>query len=211
MDIFFRDFQSAHLSRRGPLLATTLKPIAPAEDLTRLRRFFNSPTSFTIQGDLRSGLLAHSNTEVRFSKAEGNGWVDIYVAYWKAVGEILAIEDGIKSDWTVVYEVWREVTNALIKGYTSANFESWTIPCLYVVGKYLRVFAIKADQQAKRRQAIMFNGGMQEDVTGDSGKDEKLEDAARVINRIFTLCISDRYVIDIKHKLLQYQIFPALY
>jgi hypothetical protein len=64
----------------------------------------------------------------------------------------------------------------------------------------LRIFAIKADDQARSGGAVTFHAGFQDDVVGDFGKNEKLEDAARVINRIFTLCISDRYVVS-SHRL----------
>ena len=66
---------------------------------------------------------------------------------------------------------------------------------LYITGKHLRVFAIKADESAQAigEDGAFSNGGLQEDIAGGS-KNEKLEDAARVINRMFTLCISDRYV-----------------
>lgn len=193
MDSVFRDFRRAHLDRSGPLLATTITPIAPPEDLNRLRRIFSVSNAFTIQQEIRSGLLAHTNTELRFSKPEGNAWVDVYVAYWKAVGEIIALEENLKSGWVGVYEAWKEVTNAVIRGYSNGGFESWTIPCLYVTGRFLRIFAIKADGQLRERNGGEFNAGMQDDIAGELGKNEKLEDAARIINRIFTLCISDRY------------------
>lgn len=62
----------------------------------------------------------------------------------------------------------------------------------------MRVFAIKADEE----QAIKVGSGevkVEGDALGDDimagfEKNERLEDAARVINRVFTLCISDRYV-----------------
>jgi len=195
MDTVFRDFQRAHMDRSGPLLATTIRPIAPPEDPNRLRRIFSVSNAFAIQQDIRSGLLAHTNTELRFSKPEGNAWVDVFVAYWKAVGEIIALEENLKFGWIGVYEAWKEVTNSVIRGYSNAGFESWTIPCLYVTGRFLRSFAIKADEQLRERNGGGFNAGMQDDIAGEVGKNENLEDAARIINRIFTLCISDRYAV----------------
>lgn len=200
METVFRDFKQAQLIGSGPLLSTTITPIAPPGDPDRLKTFYRGSNSLSIASDIRYGLLAHANTDVRFSKAEGTAWVDLYVAYWKAVGEILATEESSsKADWTKVYEAWKEVANALIKGYSGAAFPSWTVPCLYVAGRYLRIFAIKADDQARAKGAVTFNAGFQDDVVGDFGKNEKLEDAARVINRIFTLCISDRYVVKTMH------------
>lgn len=84
------------------------------------------------------------------------------------------------------------MTNALIRGYSNFGFESWTVPCLYVTGRYLRVFAIKADEESGNTADM--SASFQDDLVSDSGKNEKLEDAARVLNRIFTLCLSDRLV-----------------
>jgi len=197
MEMVFRDFKQAQLMGSGPLLSTTITPIAPPADPDRLNTFYRGSNSFSIQSDIRYGILHHANTDVRFSKTEGTAWVEVYVAYWKAVGELLATEETTsKADWTKVYEAWKEVANALIRGYSSAGFPSWTVPCLYIAGRYLRIFAIKADDQARVKGAVTFNAGFHDDVVGDFGKNEKLEDAARVINRIFTLCISDRYVVN---------------
>lgn len=192
MDILFRDFERAQIDGAGLLLSTTLTPIAPHEDPWRLQRFYNASNPVSIMSDLRTGLIAHSNTEARFPKGEGNAWVDVYAAYWRAVGEITAIEDGIKSDWTLVYEAWKEVANAIIKGYSGSWFSAWTVPCLYVAGRFLRIFAIKADDYVREAKPMAFDAEMQDDIGGDVGGNHKLEDAARVINRIFTLCISDR-------------------
>jgi hypothetical protein len=192
MEEIFRNFQQAHLVRSGVLLATTITPVAPSNDPHRLRRFYSDANATTIQHELRAGLLAHVHTDLRFSKPEGNAWVDVYVAFWRAIGEILAAGESGDRGWIGVYESWKELTNALLRGYSNANFESWTIPCLYVTGRYLRIFAIKADESSKEKSLGDFGGGLQDDIVGN-GKNEKLEDAARVINRIFTLCISDRY------------------
>ena len=195
MEYVFKDFQEAHLIRSGPLLSTTLTPLAPAHAPNRLRDFYRSSNSSSIQHDIRIGLVSHANTELRFTKTEGNTWVELYVAYWKALEDILAAEDTPKPSWGRVYESWKEVTNVMIRGYSTAGFESWSIPCLYVAARYLRVFAIKADESAQSKGIAGISTVMQDDIAGDWGKNEKLEDAARVINRIFTLCISDRYVV----------------
>jgi hypothetical protein len=85
------------------------------------------------------------------------------------------------------------MTLALIRGYQSFSFEAWTIPCLYVAGKHLRVFAIKADNER--------NSGIGNEVTGTTFQDDfdpelehnqQLEDCARLLNKIFNLCLSDR-------------------
>ena len=194
MEVLFRDFEQAQLIGLGPLLATTITPIAPPDDPHRLQYFFRAANSFSIQSVIRDGISLHATSEIRFLKPERNAWVDVYVAYWKAIGEIIA-GDTAKADWSKVYEAWKEVANVIIKGYASAGFQAWTVPCLYVAGRYLRIFAIKADEGVRGTGTVNFKAGFQDDITGESGKNEKLEDAARVINRMFTLCISDRYVV----------------
>ncbi|KAI4281218.1 MAG: hypothetical protein L6R35_005697, partial [Caloplaca aegaea] len=196
MDTIFQTFHQAQYQGSGPDLATTLTPIAPPHDPTLLRRFHKSSNVFSIHKDIESYIRI---PQCHLSKAESTAWIDIYVAYWKAIGEILRAETGHhRDDWAIkVYEAWKEVTNLLIRGYSHAGFGAWTMPCLYTVSKYLRVFAIKADEE----QAVKVGSGevkMESDALGDDimagfEKNERLEDAARVINRIFTLCISDRY------------------
>ena len=200
MEKILKDFKEAHTIGSGPLLATTLSPIAPPNDPDLLRAIYQSSDSANISSSLRTHLLAHTHTALRFSKAEGNAWVDIYTAYWKAAGEISYAEEDPNPKWSKVYEAWKEVANTVIKGYSN-GFQAWTLPCLYVAGKHLRVFAIKADEMTSRNPgANQSNGGFGDDFVGEFDRNKTLEDAARVINRMFTLCISDRYV-DLNAKL----------
>ncbi|KAL8806135.1 MAG: hypothetical protein Q9182_001536 [Xanthomendoza sp. 2 TL-2023] len=199
MDAIFNVFHHAQYSHDGPVLGALLSPIPPIQDPTLLHRFHKDSNVFSIQFDITNYLkIPHSSVP----KGEANAWIDIYVAYWKAIGEILRAETGHhRHDWAIkVYEAWKEVMNLVIRGYSgSAGFAAWTLPVLYTAGKYLRVFAIKADEE---QAAKVGNGaihmeadGIGDDVTsGAFEKNERLEDAARVINRVFTLCISDRYV-----------------
>lgn len=216
MQDLFLNFKHAHYIRSGALLALTITPIAPATEPSRLQHFYHDFNSFNISSELKNGLLT-PKAEIRLPKAEGNAWVDLYVAYWKVLGEIIASPadsaNPVESrgsqqqhqqqqvvNWPRVYEAWKEVANVLIRGYTNAGFQAWTVPCLYVAGRYLRLFAIKADESLKgtgddEGRFPAGSAGFQDDVTGgEFGKNEKLEDSARMINRIFTLCISDRYV-----------------
>lgn len=196
MDALFYDFKQAYFIRNGPLLADTLSPIALSRDPNRLQLFNSQSNDYSITSDVKYQVL-HYDKSMEMTKAEANAWVDIYIAYWKALGPILRAESlDHDPDWSRVYDSWKELANALIKGYSSGGFPSWTVPCLYMVGRHLRIFAIKADESARSASGgiQMKTGGFQDDIASDFGKNEKLEDAARVINRIFTLCISDRYV-----------------
>ena len=116
------------------------------------------------------------------------------------MGAILAAEHAEQTisqpDWLRVYMAWKDLSNAIIKGYSSGVLENWTLPVLYLTGKHLRTFAIKADESAGSNGNATYNSGdLQEDIAGDFDRNKNLEDAARVINRMFTLCISDRYVV----------------
>jgi len=87
-----------------------------------------------------------------------------------------------------VYEAWKKFSLAVIRGYTNNNFEAWTVPCLYVAGKYLRVFAIKADQSSTGTEEV----DNFDEINPDAGQNEKLEDAARTLNKMFQICLGDR-------------------
>lgn len=198
MDSIFHDFATAHNTLNGYLLCTTLSPEAPKHDPARLYAFHRSANSFSLKTDLRYKL--QYNPELRLDKKEADAWLEVFAVFHKFSGTLLAAEEAQnagrarEADWTGVYEGWKEVVSALYKGYQGNVFGAWTIPCLYVAGKYLRVFAIKADEKmASQRDSGMAFGALQEEdaFTSDS-KNEKLEDAARQINRIFALCISDR-------------------
>ncbi|KAL8754269.1 MAG: hypothetical protein Q9184_005159 [Pyrenodesmia sp. 2 TL-2023] len=203
MDTIFQAFHQAQYHGSGPGLAATISPIPPSYDPTLLRRFYNDSNEFAVETDIQHHIRTPQSN---LSKAESTAWKDIYIAYWKAIGEILRAETGHhRHDWAIkVYEAWKEVANLLIRGYSHASFGAWTMPCLYTAGKYLRIFAIKADEE----QAIKVRTGeldMEGDALGDDimpvfEKNAWLEDAARVINRVFTLCISDRAPIEESRK-----------
>ena len=200
MDQVFQDFGEAQSTLNGYLLATTISP-EPVNDPGRLYNFLKSSTAPSIQTDLRYKL--QYNPDLSLEKKEANAWLEVFSAFYKFVSHLVAAEEASntghvrEADWSGVYEVWKEVVNALHKGYQANLFAAWTIPCLYVAGKYLRVFAIKADENSanQRDSGIEFGGIQEEDVLNPDSKNEKLEDAARQINRIFGLCISDRYVL----------------
>lgn len=119
----------------------------------------------------------------------------MYYLFWKAIGEILTVTgqlgDNDTTSWTRVFETWRDLTTAITRGYTNHGFEAWSIPCVYVIGKYLRIFAIKADDE-RSKNANDQGASFQDDFDPETEKHQHLEDCARQLNRIFTLCLSDR-------------------
>lgn len=198
MEATFADFTRAQEKGDGYLLASTITPSAPVDQPSQLLEFVQSSNVHQIQTDVRYGTVY--NNAISLTKAEAKAWQEIFVAFWNTASEIVFPTSGGKREdeqWSRVYDAWKDVVNALIRGYTSSGFPAWTVPCLYVAGKYLRIFAIKADEQAARAKgSVTFNAGFQDDVVESVSKNEKLEDAARQINRIFSICIGDRYDTD---------------
>ncbi len=197
MEAIFNGFAEAHMRADGYRLARTIIPEAPSYDPDRLIAFSRSSTNSTILADVRYATIYNDTLDI--PKPEGHAWVDVFAAYWTVICKLQttkAYTDQIESQivqWSRVYDAWKDVANALIRGYSNGVFASWTIPCLYVAGKYLRIFAIKADEQAAMTKGdVTFDAAFQDDTTDTLSKNEKLEDAARQINRIFSLCLSDR-------------------
>lgn len=198
--LLWSDFARAIKEEDGYLLGSTICPEPPARDPARLYDFKRSINDHSIQTDLQYKL--RYNPDLDLEKTEAITWIEIFKAYYAFVCKLLQAEEEDnrgnhrEAEWTAVYEAWREVLNQIYRAYNNSVLEAWTIPCLYVVGKYLRVFAIKADEHASshRDSGLAFGGLQEEDAFNPSAKNEKLEDAARQINRLFSLCLSDRYV-----------------
>lgn len=192
MDRFIAQFQHAYLLGSGPQLAQTLVLAPPQDDPAYLERISRFSNKLAIAQDIRNKILSTGSTQAPISKAEATAWADVYAAYWKTANEVVQTRGSQHRTSTSIYEAWKEVVNALIKGYSQGHFQSWTIPCLYTAGRSLRVFAIRADEANRGRSGLNFNAGSKEDIGGDLSKNGTLEDAARQINRVFTTCISDR-------------------
>jgi hypothetical protein len=96
--------------------------------------------------------------------------------------------------WTQVYEAWAKLPSALLQGYQSHGFAVWTLPCLYVVCKHLRIFAIKADDERNNNSSLddTVAESFQDDFDPDTNKRQKLEDCARILSRVFMVCQNDR-------------------
>lgn len=198
MEVLFNDYWNACDNGSGPELAATISPISPSSYLNRLEAIHKDTNAAAVSKDIAYGLTKSARASIQFPSPDIDTWTEIYSAYWYACGEILAAErTATRPEWAKVYQSWKDLANTVIKGYSSAVLEAWTLPVLYITGKHLRIFAIKADEiaQARGDDGTFNTGILQDDIAGGS-RNEKLEDAARVINRMFTLCISDRYVVN---------------
>ncbi|KAL3463375.1 hypothetical protein BJX64DRAFT_257146 [Aspergillus heterothallicus] len=181
----------------GPHVAAALTPIDTPQDPSRLRSFYNFSNAAQISTSLRN-YLHQACGRAKIPKQELNAWVDLFSAYWKVVGELLKFEEApTRGSWVQVFDTWKDLANLLIRGYSNFGFENWTISCLYVVGKYLRIFASKADAETSAQSSVAF---YQEDAATDFGKNAKTEEAARVLNRMFTLCLNDRAPLEASRK-----------
>jgi len=217
MDALISTFTAAQNTLNGYLLASTIDPTPPSNDPAHLYNLLRSSTTHTIATDLRYKLAY--NPAIQLEKKEAVAWNEVYVAFYGFVGVLVRAQETVNAiiaggsngmrvgstiqgeEWIRVYDRWKDVVNALYKGYQAGLFGAWTIPCLYMAGKYLRIFAMKADDMVaqckdmvQQDQNPAFSIQQEEDVFADDagGRNEKLEDAARQINRIFGLCTSDR-------------------
>ncbi|CAK7266960.1 COP9 signalosome (CSN) subunit [Sporothrix epigloea] len=194
MDKLFREFGQAIAHCNGNELSATLSSLAPADDPYRLRNIWNGAGQNDARAAIKRKIQSNSDG---LAHNEVAGWTEVYYAYWRAIGQILLVQDapngnGPASTWTKVYEAWKDVLNAVHRGYTNHGFEAWTIPCLYVVGNHLRIIARRADEERTSSSSYLGEASFQDDFDADSEKNKQLEDCARQLNRLFQLCLSDR-------------------
>ncbi|KAK3942158.1 COP9 signalosome complex subunit 12 [Diplogelasinospora grovesii] len=215
MDVLFGDFADAQANRDGYQLSRTLSPDLPHD---RLRALWKSCNAHDVKNVLKRNIQNSASGLNRLSHDETQGWVEVYYHYWKAVGELLALQEpsakSPQASWTKVYEVWRDMLSGLIRGYNNHGFEAWTIPCLYVAGKHLRVFAIRADKERNNNNNSSFNApgqNFQDDFDPESEQAQQLEDCARQLNRIFNLCLSDRAPLEESRKWGIYYVINLLF
>ena len=189
----FSDFKHAQAVMNGWLLAETITPTSPYKEPDRLQNFFYSTDSEHVYPDIYDAVVKDQHGSAKLHKTEIQHWVEVYATLWKVIRDMFNVQERKPdSGWAKVYDGWKELTNIFIKAYSAGLLSAWTIPCLYVTGKYLRLFAIRADEQTSQKGVVTFSNGLQDDIVGNLGRQEKLEDAAGVLSRIFTVCMNDR-------------------
>ncbi|KAI0023877.1 PCI domain-containing protein [Xylariomycetidae sp. FL0641] len=200
MDSLIHDFRVAYAMKEGDRLAETLCPDIPKYG-NRLQAIWIRGEVGVASDDLNF-LFYKDNARVKMPRDEAAGWVEVYLSYYKAVGAILAAEgllNDAKGSWLKAYKAWVDFTSSVIRGYTHHDFENWTLPCLYVAGKYLRVYAMRADAERDSNDESATTG-FQDDFNPEAEENKHLEDCARHLGRIFQLCIADRAHIDESRK-----------
>lgn len=98
MDAIFEDFSAALQEFNGYKLSLVLSPLAPDSQPNRLRAFFKSTNYSTAKQDFKYRVLYDKSNPTNLDSEEGNGWIDVFYAYWAAVGEILKAEDATKAN-----------------------------------------------------------------------------------------------------------------
>ncbi|KAL2128403.1 hypothetical protein VTI74DRAFT_9222 [Chaetomium olivicolor] len=195
---FFNEFAEAWSKQDGYRLAKTLSPGISTE---KLRRICNSQNAHSIKSALKRGLQGNAALVGGIDHKEVQNWVEVYTAYWNAANAMLGARESTGNSksshlvWTKVYDAWVELLNVLGRGYQSTSgFEAWTLPCLYVVSKHVRLFAIRADEERNNNTSLDDNAAanFQDDFDPETNKRQKLEDCARVLMRVFMICQTDR-------------------
>lgn len=98
MDPFFTHFKEAYGSGDGYALSMTLSPLDTQSQPDRLSSFFRSTNAASAVKDFKYRILYDNTNTFKLSQDEGNGWVDVYFAYWKVTGEILNAEAATKAN-----------------------------------------------------------------------------------------------------------------
>lgn len=94
MNDLFKGFAKAHTEQNGYLLAATLSPIATSGNPQRMRSIWKSSNSSSVKGDIKHFIKSNTSHQRSLDHEEVKGWVEVYAAYWNAIGDVIAVEDG---------------------------------------------------------------------------------------------------------------------
>lgn len=192
MTALFHTFNEAQRVGDGNLLASCLAPISPASDPGRLAALASITNFQNVQRDIRSYLFGGQHA-IKLPKNESSQWVEIFVALWKCARELSLIEQNRQGNWDRAFKAYKEVCTFLNRGYSNYGFQAWTIPCMYTAGKYLRLIAIRADEAAVRSSPNGFGlaSDLADDMADDGTSNARLQDAARTLQQMISVCRSD--------------------
>ncbi|KAF2751420.1 hypothetical protein M011DRAFT_464158 [Sporormia fimetaria CBS 119925] len=196
MQAALEPFRLAHAQQQAFTVAEFLSPIPPPNNPARLYEFHRASNFQTVEQDIRNALRYGG---YRLNQKESVAWPGILVSYWKAIHSLLRAEEARNQgtlgarDLVEVYDAWKELTNHFLRHTSNGALPPWTLVCMYRTANYLRIFAAQADAQlAKSKESVTFDSGLQDDIATPAPRSEKLEETARIFNRIFALCLNDR-------------------
>lgn len=199
MQAALEPFHQAYASGLAQPVADFLSPIAPSHDPGRLYEFYRASSEDKLEADVRYGLKYNKST--RMTNKEGGAWVDIISCYWRAVKEIINAEEAANQgrlgerQYIAVYDTWKDLTSSFIKHISAGLLPPWAIFTLYFTANHLRKIAIRADEHLAKSKSATLNSSFSDDIVSTAPQNQKLEEAARVFNRIFALCLGDRCAI----------------
>lgn len=189
-------FEDAYATGLAQPVADFLSPVPPPNDPGRLYDFYRASNDDKIVGDIRYALKYNKRT--RMGQKESDAWVDILAGYWRAAKQIILADEAANQrrlgdrQYLAVYDAWKDLTSSFIKHISGGALPAWAIFTLYFTANHLRKIATKADDYlAKAKPAASVNS-FSDDIVPQAARSEKLEEAARVFNRVFALCLGDR-------------------
>ncbi|KAL2112730.1 hypothetical protein VUR80DRAFT_6612 [Thermomyces stellatus] len=214
MDELANELAESHSTGNGYQVAQILLPIPPPDRQDRLKSIWKGTNAASVKKDISKAMRKSSYLK-NLPDDEFTGWVDILTAYWKAVSEIVSMtepaDSGKAPSWSKIYEAWKELTSFVVRGYTNHGFEAWTLPCLYVVGKHLYLYAIRSDEEKAKNPTTDKDLSLADDFDPEMEESAQLRDSEQVLKRIFTLCLSDRAPLEESRKWGIYFIINLLF
>jgi hypothetical protein len=101
MEGIFKPFKKAHVTGNGYQLADILLPLPTASSPNRLNAFYQSSNFQSVRGDIEYQVIYGKSAGFKLSNSEGKAWVEVFVAYWKAIGELLKAEEATQMNAAV--------------------------------------------------------------------------------------------------------------
>ncbi|KAF1955425.1 hypothetical protein CC80DRAFT_526385 [Byssothecium circinans] len=197
MQAAIEDFYAAYTKPEcASLVAKFLSPEPPSHDALRLYDFVRATNEVRVTGDVQYAV--ESRMRKLMAPDEMRGWIDIISCYWRAVDRIVKAEEaqnqGKLSERQAldVYDAWKDLTSSFMKHISNGALPFWAIFTLCLTANHLRTFAINADVQLAKVRPAGVSASFQDDIVSPAPRSEKLEEAARMFNRIFALCLGDR-------------------
>jgi hypothetical protein len=196
MQAALEPFHEAYATGLAVPVGQFFSPVPPAHDPGRLYDFYRTSNEDKIEGDVRYALKNDKRT--RMTNKEIGAWVDIISNYWRAIKEIILAEEAAnrgrlgERQYVTIYDKWKDLTSSFIKHISGGVLPAWAIFTLYFTANHLMKIAIRADEQLSNSKPATLNTGYSDDIVSATSQNQKLEEAARVFNRIFALCLGDR-------------------
>lgn len=117
-----------------------------------------------------------------------SSWIETVIEFWSAAHYLKSPADAVEA-----FAHAAAMLQAIIKEFTA--WEAWVLPVLFSACRDCRVLAIRADELCRSEDKAA----------------ENLEEAARLINKAFTICITDRAPENATRKWGTYNVIGTLF